>query len=619
VIWTAGWAACAAALAAEGATAPVRQVQKDAQQLLDAGKVEEGLSALEAALKEQPGSMELGNTYRAAIRKNALEERAISFLKALAVEGAPDEAYFNAAFAYIDKIPRVGPMGAGFLSKRSIAMFRTVLDAKPDNWIANYGIGMNYLHWPDYFKKNESALGYLEKCLALQKADKPRPFHLLTYLRLGDAHARSGEIDKAIAVWQEGAKVYPKHPDLVARLETPRENITASINAYYNPNQSIGAIDTDVSVLWATEVPKSAVPLKRASTRLGSGGQLSTGAGLSENDIGLFSWFMKNLPFLSDREHYSKVDMSALGVKVDKNETRPVNEIAHGMIQGFLAVMNDESPEKIAARTREMDPYDRPFFHEGLGMGLAASLDTAAADSFKGLLRELEKYDTRYARLHLAGAGMWFGLESSRPTDTVVQAFEWLGPFGAAYAYEGFGFAQALFHLKRQPDRLEIGNTLPPIGAQSFYHGAGRAFWILGGEDVPALQGRLALVPAAFRKDATSGYGMGVSFTRVSSPTTVASYFRRPEFAALGLDDLATGVVMGYTIRDIADDNYMARVVAEGSGNGGCWLGDALKTGHQALDAIQGAGGDLHANWRAKIREQMAHGGFSVARMRCAA
>lgn len=595
------------------------KAHKQASELVAAGKPDEALALYERALGEHPGSLELGNAYRAEIRKRALEERSISFLKGLAVDGAPDAAFYNAAFAYIDKIPRVGPMGAGFLSKRSIAMFRQVLDQKPDDWIANYGIGMNYLHWPDYFKKNESALGFLEKCLELQKGQKVKPYYLLAYLRLGDAYARSNELDKAFATWREGLGFYPEHPDLVARLKTPPERIQAAINEYYNPNQSIGAIDTDVSVLWASVVPKSAVPLKRADTRRGTGGQLSTAAGLSESDIGLFAWFLRNLPYLSDREHYGKVDLSVLGVQGAGDEAnRPVNQIAHGMIQGFLAVMNDDTPEKIAQRTREMDAFDRPFFHEGLGMGLAAALDTTSAESFKALLDQIARYDTHFARLHLAGAGMWFGLESSRPLPAVAEAFDRLGAFGAAYAYEGLGFAQTLFHLKRHPDRLELGRKLPPVAAQSFYHGAGRAFWILAGEDVGALKERLALVPQAYHKDSLSGYGMGVSFTRAAHPASVASYLGRDELAALGFDDLATGVVMGYTIRDLADGPFVARVVADSRTNGGCWLPQALATGRDTLSTIETVGGDLHSNWRARIRERVARAdGLAAARMRC--
>lgn len=613
-----GAALAVAPSAAAGEPAYYLKARREAAALLAAERTEEGLALVEQALTEHPGSLELGNYYRAEIRKRALEERAISFLKGLAAPGAPDEAFFNAAFAYIDKIPRVGPMGAGFLSKRSIAMFRQVLDAKPDNWIANYGIGMNYLHWPDYFKKNESALGFLEKCLELQKGAAPRPYYLLAYLRLGDAYARSNEIDKAFATWRDGLALYPDHPDLVARLRTPPERIQAAINEYYNPNQSIGAIDTDVSVLWATVVPNSAVPLRRADTRRGSGGQLSTAAGPSESDIGLFSWFLRNLPYLSDREHYGKVDLSVLGVQEGAESTRPVNQIAHGMIQGFLAVMNDDSPEKIAQRTRDMEPFDRPFFHEGLGMALAAALDTTAADSFKSLLEQIGRFDTHYARLHLAGAGMWFGLESSRPIDGVVAAFDWLGPFGAAYAYEGFGFAQALFHLKRQPDRLEIGRKLPALGAQSFYHGAGRAFWILGGEDVALLKQRLEVVPAAYRKDALSGYGMGVAFTRASSPGAIAAILQRDELAALGLEDITTGVVMGYAIRELTDGEAIAKVAADASANGGCWLPRALSTGRETLGGIEAAGGDLHSNWRARIRERVSVAdGLAQTRMRC--
>lgn len=599
----------------------VQKYEKQALQHFSAGDAEKGFAVLEEGLKKHPDSLPLGNFYRVEIRKRAAEERSISFFKALVGEDkanpAPNEAYYNLAFAYIDKIPRVGPMGAGFLSKRSISMFREVLDREPDNWIANYGIGMNYLHWPDYFKKNDSALDYFLKCIDLQEGQPTKPFYLLTYLRLGDGYARNNDVDKAIEIWKEGLKLFPAHPDLVARLDIERDRVITAVNEYYNPNKSIGAIDTDVSVLWAKTVPKAAVPLRRQQTaRGGVGGQLSTGkAELSEGDLGLFSWFLRNLPFLSDKRFYSQVDMSTLGV--ESKGDRLANEIAHGMIEGFLSVMEDHSPEKIREKTQKMDGFARPFYHEGIGMGLAAALDATDPESFKGFMAEIQAVDPHYTRLHLAGAGMWFGLESSRSLDTVVKAFDWLGPFGAAYAYEGFGFAQMLFHLNRDPETLKIGMRLPPLAAQSFYHGAGRAFWILGAGDPAALGSRIELVPASYRNDAYSGYGMGVSFTRVTDPAVLAGYWKDGASGQINLDELATGAIMGYTIRSIADEGYMKEVLEKARQNGACWMPEALEMGRGALSNVESTGGDFHSNWRSKIRERVLAAPRFVETRRC--
>ena len=192
----------------------------------DAGNHEKGFEILEIAMQKNRRSLILGNYYRAQSTARAKEDRSINFLKKLSQDqDSPDEVYYNTAFAYIDKIPRVGPMGAGFLSKRSIAQFRTVYDRNPNDWIANYGIGMNYLHWPDYFKKTEGTLPYFEKCMELQRNQPLKPQYILTYLRMGDAHVRDGSIEKAYELWREGEKLFPGHADLVDRLKFPPSQI----------------------------------------------------------------------------------------------------------------------------------------------------------------------------------------------------------------------------------------------------------------------------------------------------------------------------------------------------------------------------------------------------------
>lgn len=605
-----------AAVSYAASATEVEELKARADALFEGGHDDSAFALLEEAVRNEPGSLELGNLYRNAIRKHAQEERAINFLKKIVADNPTvgDGAYYNLAFAYIDKIPRVGPMGAGFLSKRSIALFQEVINRKPDDWIANYGVGMNYLHWPDYFKKNDSATGYLEKCLKLQDGVPVKPYFILTYLRLGDAYARLGDVEHAIQTWKAGLVQFPGHADLVARVETPADKVQSAVNAFYNPNQSIGEIDTDVSVLWATSVPASAVPLKRPETRkAGIGGQLSAGgSSLSESDLGLFSWFLRNLPFLSDKKRYASVDMSALGVQRQGGDAKLANEIAHGMIEGFVSVMNDDTAERIGERTRQMDGFERPFYHEGLGMGMAAALDAETAASFQGFAQQIARIDRNFNRLHLAGAGMWFGLESSRGVETVIRAFDWLGPFGAAYAYEGYGFAQVLFHLKTNPLVLELGTKLPPLHAHSFYHGAGRAFWILGADDMAALKSRVEMVPASYRGDAYSGFGMGVAFTRVDRPTALGDFLAKAG-ADVDAAEVATGAVMGYTIRDLGDPTYVEALTDKGA----CWLPEVLSTGRETLKSVETVGGDLHANWRNKIREQVVGTAFFKNRMRC--
>jgi tetratricopeptide (TPR) repeat protein len=580
------------------------------------GDVEGGFNTLEEAMRKDPASLSIANYYRAQIVAHDKEDRAISFFKKqVEMAQAPDEAYYNLAFAYIDKIPRVGPMGAGFLSKRSIAQFKSVYERRPNDWVANYGIGMNYLHWPDYFKKTEGALGYFEKCMQLQQGQRLQPKYLLTYLRMGDALVRSNEIDRAYEVWRQGATLFPKHPDLVARLSTPKEKIAQAIRDLYNPNNSIGAINTDISILWARTVPPAAVPLHPVQAQQGGvGGQLSAAApGAAEAD--LFGWFTRNLPYLSDKQSYTKVDMSPLGVRSNQVMNDRVNAIAHGMIAGFLAELEGDESSALKTKDREEDPFTRPFFHEGVGMGYAASVSTDDVAELKKMAAAMDEIDPRFSRLHLAGAGMWFGLEGARSQERVAEAFHELGAFGEAYAYEGYGFAKTLFYVKSNPQVMLLGADLRPAAAANFYHGVGRALWILIGTDSERRAQMFAQVPESYRSHAYSGYGMGVAFTKVDDPDFVFAFPAQPASAAVNSDDYFTGVTMGYVIRQQGDAAYVNEIVSHASQRNKCRVTRLLDVGRAALQDAERKGGDLHGNWREEIRKRLTGKGSATTAM----
>jgi len=583
----------------------------EAQQLIDAGEVDKGLTYLEKAMDRDPGRLALSNLYRLTASKNKVFERSINYFKK-AVGGKHadvDEMYYNLGFAYIDKIPSVGPMGAGFLSKRAIRQFQTVVDRDPDDWAATYGIGMNYLHWPDYFKKNDNAMVFLEKTAALQKTDDVKPYYILTYIRLGDAYAKNGKIDKAYSVWQEGLRYFSGHADLVTRVNTPKSQIAKAIRQLYNPNNSIGEINTDISVLWEKEVPASVVPLtKNPLQQAGIGGQLKgSNASANKGDIGLFSWFMRNLPFLSDKSRFQNVDMSSLGISASDSNHDLASIVAHGMILGFMSQFEEEAPAQARERADKLSAFHRPFFHEGLGMGYAATASLDDVSELQKLIETLKVIDPNYTRLHLAGAGMWFGLESGN-TAKVKNVFKQLGEFGEAYAYEGYGFSQTLFYYKNNPELIKTGESLGEEAARNYYHGAGRALWILSGQDLASFNQKIALIPTRFIPHAYSGYGMGRAFTKIETPKDVFSFLNDRDSDA-DFTQILTGVSMGLTIRNMGDAAYVNRMMADASPEDSCRVKRALHLGSGSLSEVAKVGGDLHDNWRQQIHDKIVKQG----------
>lgn len=583
--------------------------------LIDAGERNQGMDTIEAYLRRHPSDIVAGNAYRRMAVSLSLHDRPIRFFNELLAAttpriddglraGVPPGLRYNLAFAYIDKIPVVGPMGAGFLSKRSIRQFRIALLEDRDDWIANYGVGMNYLHWPDYFEKNDSSIVYFERCIELQDKENPRPLDILPYIRLGDAYAKAGFVDGAFEIWRAGREIFGDHGDLAERLAVEPSRIKGVVTDAYNPNNSIGEINTDISILWAAELPDSLFSL-RGGTRLttfskGVGGQKPA---QTKDDENLFVWFQKNLPFLLRRESAEKMDMSYLG----RNAREEAGLIAYNMIRGFMTQLYGPDVDRIKADLAATPAFERPFFREGVGMGLAGKLDIGGR-SLADFDAEIAPYGGGYDRLQYAGLGMWYGLTPTPNMVRINHDFAHLALRGRFYAYEGLGFAVTLFN--RQPAARAIGlsRRLPFAAAATYSHGLGRALWIKFGGDRDEIEKVLAQVPEKLRPAARSGLGMGIAFTRVEDPDSIM--VRLSEFGGAGAGgcrDVLVGASMGLAIRYEADAAHVRKSLrnAEEPMTRRALPG-LLKVGLSSLDAVRSGGEDLHANWRAVMNDHMS-------------
>lgn len=635
------------ALAAAAALKAERDpVLAKAQELSDANQGGVALDTLETYLKGHPEDIVAGNLYRRLAVKANLYDRPIKFFVAIVKEltpcpkeppvcpdndqdcakkamehcspnaqppGPPSGVRYNLAFAYIDKIPVVGPMGAGFLSKRSIEQFRRALDEDRDDWIANYGIGMNYLHWPDYFEKNDSSIAYFENSIKLQEAREPRPSDILAYVRLGDAHAKAGNVEKAQEAWQRGVARIGEHGDLRERLDIDAGHLKQAVLDAYNPNNSIGAINTDISILWADTMPGRVFSLSNPDGPVvigGVGGQSLPEQHKDYSEAKLFNWFRDNLPLLLNRENADTVDMSGIGATGGEG----AGIIAYNMIKGFMTQFKGEKPEAVADQLAKSPSYERPFFHEGVGMGMAAALDTSADGSLAPFPAQMAAFDANFDRLQYAGLGMWYGLA---PTINLVRVRNKLGELdlrGQFYAYEGMGFAVALFKDSIEAGAADLAQRLPYASGSTFAHGAGRALWIKHGSDAAALDKAIAAFPEQFGPDVRDGFGMGVAFTRIDKPDAIleqTSLFRKDSPSAC-LDYLG-GVAMGLAIRYQADPAYVRDMLKGGSAQTRQMAQILLQAGLDALDGTLQTGPEMHRNWRTAIHTEITGGKAAAA------
>ena len=78
---------------------------------------------------------------------------------------------------------------------------------------------MNHLHWPRALRHSADAARDLERAVSLQaEADAPADWHLRTWVALGQAYAKDGEVDKARDAWRRGLGVFPDAEELQSYL-----------------------------------------------------------------------------------------------------------------------------------------------------------------------------------------------------------------------------------------------------------------------------------------------------------------------------------------------------------------------------------------------------------------
>jgi hypothetical protein len=204
---------------------------------------------------------------------------------------------------------------------------------------------------------------------------------------------------------------------------------------------------------------------------------------------------------------------------------------------------------------------------------------------------------------------MWYGLA---PTVNLVRVRSQLGEpdlRGQFYAYEGLGFAVALFK-DAGGEGVELVQRLPFATGSTFAHGAGRALWIKHGNDDARVSEAVAAFPEQFQGDVRAGFGMGVAFTRIDRPDAIL--LQGAPFHATSPEacrEYLTGAAMGLAIRYETDPGYVRDAMRQGTTEETRRLTPALlQAGLDGLDAVEQVGTEMHRNWRSAIRRELDEG-----------
>ncbi len=206
------------------------------------------LTEFEAALTADPDSYKYASEYRMTVIQAKEHDRCIKFFETLVANNPKSAgAYLNYGFAYVDKIPVAGTITQVILANTALANFTKSIELSP-TWIAYYTRGNSYLFWPKIFGRTPLGVADLEQAMKIQKADEKRPYHVRTYIALGDAYWKMDDLAKAKATWQEGLGLFPDNPQLKARLSREGDDLKAYIEDTLDPSKRV---DTNLIEFWA--------------------------------------------------------------------------------------------------------------------------------------------------------------------------------------------------------------------------------------------------------------------------------------------------------------------------------------------------------------------------------
>jgi tetratricopeptide (TPR) repeat protein len=197
------------------------------------------LAAREEQLRKSPDDLKAGAEYRQIVIQTEEYDRAIKFFDGLVGRNprAPN-AYINFGLAYVDKIPYASGFAQPFLGKYAISQFGRALRLEP-SWLAYYLRGLIYLYYRPFLGVTDYGVADLERALALQKKQPRRPYHVKTYIALGDGYWKMNKLSRARQTWNEGAALYPDNVALSQRREREGDALRKLVE---------GTLDADVRI-----------------------------------------------------------------------------------------------------------------------------------------------------------------------------------------------------------------------------------------------------------------------------------------------------------------------------------------------------------------------------------
>jgi cytochrome c-type biogenesis protein CcmH/NrfG len=160
------------------------------------------------------------------LRDTGKLDQAISQLE-LKMAANPNDGGYPAALgeAYLKKCATLeDTREKGILALQADKLFETALTLDPSNWDARFTKAVALSYWPASMNKSDEVIQQFNTLLQQQQDQPPQAHFANTYLMLGNFYQKNGHPDSALAVWQQGAGLFPDNGDLKNKLASAPQN-----------------------------------------------------------------------------------------------------------------------------------------------------------------------------------------------------------------------------------------------------------------------------------------------------------------------------------------------------------------------------------------------------------
>jgi len=189
-----------------------------------------------------------------------------------------------------------------------------------------------------------------------------------------------------------------------------------------------------------------------------------------------------------------------------KDAIQRFRPVAHGLVAGYHATLEDSRFDVLMARMNEVDIELRGFAFEGVGMGLAA-LDCLTP--WKNRVTEFaEGPGAPYIYPFYVGVGLAFARMRRNPEHYLAHldpVFNWV-------VVDGYGFHEGFFAYRRTIEQQYVTQKLSAYGRKIFDQGLGRAIWFSSGANAERVAATIATFPPARQAELWSGIGCASAY-----------------------------------------------------------------------------------------------------------